>query len=347
MPWAQPSAVRTTTSDLYPALDRGARVVTLQQVFDAAPGEPMPLDLALQLGAAVAERVSVVHTAGRTVGAFDAARVRLSVDGRVYLAREATAPLAPELVVGEPATAASDVYAVAHLIHQMLTGSAPMSTVHVPPSRFNPKLDAEVDAVVLAALREAPEERPASVLALQAALEGLGEELGFKNDPQLLGRLAAKVLDAPGLGTDVPRTTKTIPVMSEWLKNPPSRSTIDGDEEDEMESDAAEPPSKRPVMLLAVGVAAVMAMVSTLIAVNLGSTSGPPPPTPIVPRTVPPPPEPPPVITAVAEPAAEKVEAPAPATTTVAAAPAAQQTPAAATTPATAPAQKKKHRKHR
>jgi hypothetical protein len=343
MLWAQPSAGRTTTADLYPALDRGARVVTLQQIFDAAPGEPMPLDLALQLGAAVAERVSVVHASGRTVGAFDAARVRLSVEGRVYLAREATAPLAPELVVGEPATAASDVYAVAHLIHQMLTGSAPMSTVHVPPSRFNPKLDAEVDAVVLAALREAPEERPATVLALQAALEGLGEELGFKSDPQLLGRLAAKVLDAPALGTEAPRTTKTIPVMSEWLKNPPSRSTIDGDEEDQMESEAAEPPSKRPVVLLAVLAAAVMAMVSTLIAVNLGSTTEPPAPTPIVPRTVAPPPAPAPApaVAAAAEPAPEKVETPPPATTPVVAAPAAK--PA---TPAPAPAPKPKH-KHR
>lgn len=338
MLWANPpSAVpRTTTADLYPALDRGARVVSLQQVFDAAPGEPMPLDLALQLGAAVAERVSVVHTAGRVVGALDASRVRLSVDGRLFLAREGGAALAPE----QPPTAASDVFAVAHLIHQMLTGSAPMSSVLVPPSRFNPKLDAEVDAVVLAALREAPEERPASVLALQAALEGLGEELGFKSDPQLLGKLAEKVLDVPALGADAPRTTKTIPVMSEWLKNPGSRTTFDGDEEDESPSEPTEPPSKRPVVLLAVLGLAAMAMVSTLIAVNLGGPSGPPPPTPIVPRSAAPAPAEPKVETAPAATTPAATTSPAPTVATPAAAAAPVAKPAS-------PAPKHKHRRHR
>ncbi len=158
---------RSTTNDLFPALDRSAQVATLQQLFDAHEGYAFPLGTALTLGAAIAERVAIIHTAGRFVGALDARRIRVSVDGRVSLARVGEGSVAPELLRGGSPSIASDVFAVAYLVHQLLTGSAPVPGIAVPPSRFNAQLDAEMDSVLLAALRDEPAERPASVMAVQ------------------------------------------------------------------------------------------------------------------------------------------------------------------------------------
>jgi hypothetical protein len=268
MPWAvHPSAVaRATTSELFPALDRSARIVTLQQLFDAAPGEAMPLALGLQLGAALAERVATIHAAGRSVGALDAARVRISVDGRVSLARTGETKLAPEATVSP----ASDVYSAAYLIHQMLTGTPPMPTVAVPPSRFNPQLDAELDAVMLASLREVPEERPASVLALQGALEGLGEELGLKSDPKVLGRIVEHLVEAPPAPAPaLPRPQPARPTLADqWLANPgPIRQLdADADEDDDEDTGAfARPEPTRPAPWMFAFGAALVAMLSTAV----------------------------------------------------------------------------------
>jgi hypothetical protein len=270
----QPGAVaRATTSELFPALDRSARVVTLQQLFDAAPGEALPLGLGLQLGAAVAERVALIHTAGRAVGQLDAARVRISVDGRVSLARHGEGAVAPELKPGGPGTLASDVYAVGYLCHQLLTGNAPMPSVLVPPSRFNPQLDAEVDAVLLAALRDVPEERPASVMALQAALEGLAEELGLKADPQGLGKIVEKLMET---GIKAPRRTvqstpALSPVADAWLESPGPLPAVEDDEEPDEELTSQTPQPKASWLIGTWAAAAVMMLFT---AVAMGVTGG-------------------------------------------------------------------------
>ncbi len=247
--------MRTSTAELFLGVTPPSEVASLQQLLDARRGEPMGLTMALDLGAAVAERVGALHASGRVLGAFDASRVRCNRDGRVALTREPSPPLAPELKRGEAGTVASDVYAVGHLVYQLLTGRTPAQAVaaeevsrlrEVPaPSRFNSRVDAELDAVVLAALRHEPSERPASVLALQAALDGVAEELELVPEPEEIGRLVAKVLDAqpmpaadalpvpvpsPGaavatsrLQTAVPRTSR--PVFPTVSPEPPDAET--------------------------------------------------------------------------------------------------------------------------
>jgi hypothetical protein len=232
----------------------------------------MPLDLGLQLGASLAERVATIHAAGRSVGALDAARVRISVDGRVSLARTGESKLAPDATLSP----ASDIYAAAYLIHQMLTGTAPLSTVAVPPSRFNPKLDAELDAVMLAALREAPEERPASVLALQGALEGLGEELGLKSDPKALGRLVEKLSEMPAppvLAKPPPAPAPARPSLADqWLANPGPIRRLDDYEDDEDTGAFTQPEPTGPAPWRFAFGAALVAMMSTAVLMTHGTT---------------------------------------------------------------------------
>jgi serine/threonine-protein kinase len=91
--------------------------------------------------------------------------------------------MAPELIAGGEVSAVADVYAIATILYEMLTGSTPFSG-HIstiltrqlsesvePPSRRAPTrgISSEVDRVVLRALAAAPVDRYQSVSALAAA----------------------------------------------------------------------------------------------------------------------------------------------------------------------------------
>jgi len=89
---------------------------------------------------------------------------------------------APEVVVGEPATAASDIYSLGVVMFRMLTGRHPAgqpddATLHTratgqfpAPSTLCPGLPAQVDAIVMRALAEAPMDRFASAAEMHAAV---------------------------------------------------------------------------------------------------------------------------------------------------------------------------------
>jgi hypothetical protein len=229
--------MRTTTADLFPAV-LAAEVVSLQVLLDRCRG--LPLEVALDIGAALAEHVGAVHAAGRLMGRLDASRVRVSRQGRVTLAREGGALLAPELLQGRAASVQSDVYAVAHLVYQLLTDRTPAEArrsaaagiggLLPPPSQFNSRVDPELDQVILAALRSEPSDRPASVLALQASIDGLFEEGGVVPSPEALGARVVGVLEWSPLA---PRASwpasaiatssfQTTPVPAAELLEPPS-----------------------------------------------------------------------------------------------------------------------------
>ena len=203
---------RLSTLDLFPALDLADREVSLERLLASAP---LPLEQALHLGAALAQRVAAIHASGRTVGLLDAQRVRISVSGQVSLTRAGVGALAPELEGGGSGTVASDIFAVGFMIHRLVTGQTP--ALDVAPSQLNPRLDAEHDPVLLAALRRAPDERPAAVLALQAALEGLAEELGLSADARGLGQRVERLLDA---APAVRQTLPPLPAADAWFANP-------------------------------------------------------------------------------------------------------------------------------
>src|SRR5581483_10735353 len=97
----------------------------------------------------------------------------------------------PEQVTGGPITTAADVYSLGAVLYKILTGASPhqfesgsaaqlisaISTGKIfPPSRLSPGLSADLDAIVMKALRKEPQERYSSVDAfaddLRAFLDG-------------------------------------------------------------------------------------------------------------------------------------------------------------------------------
>lgn len=94
--------------------------------------------------------------------------------------------IAPELLKGQPATSATDIYALGVMLYQIVTGRLPFvgDTPHVvayqhvnepppDPRRFNPNLSPPTAALLLQALAKDPRQRPASAVGLiQGLLRG-------------------------------------------------------------------------------------------------------------------------------------------------------------------------------
>src|SRR5437588_107227 len=92
--------------------------------------------------------------------------------------------LAPERALGQPATAASDRYALAVAAYELLVGERPFTADHfaalarahiedppMPASRSNPELPPALDEVLARGLAKHPEERYATARELVAAIE--------------------------------------------------------------------------------------------------------------------------------------------------------------------------------
>ncbi len=160
-----------------------------------APGVRERLALFLQIAAAVdyAHRNLVVHcdlkpgnilvTAAGAVKLLDFGIAKLLAPGSAsHLTQDGRRPFtpdyaSPEQVRGAPVTTATDIYGLGLILYELLTGSSPyqvqtqspaamVAAICVldpaPPSARNPRLDADLDAIVLKALRKEPAERYAS-----------------------------------------------------------------------------------------------------------------------------------------------------------------------------------------
>lgn len=77
--------------------------------------------------------------------------------------------IAPEVVAGQPATAASDVFGVGALLYALLTGNAPVAA-RVSPSSVHPDASGGIDALVERCLAADPGARYPNANAVSAAL---------------------------------------------------------------------------------------------------------------------------------------------------------------------------------
>lgn len=126
------------------------------------------------------------HDGTITVVDFGIARVLDEPDGEITAAGEFVGTpryVAPEQLAGLPATAATDVYAVGVLLHELLTGEVPFdrgsplatALAHrddpVPdPRTRRPEIPVHVATVVQRALAKSPDARFDSAAAMRAAL---------------------------------------------------------------------------------------------------------------------------------------------------------------------------------
>ncbi|HET6921532.1 MAG TPA: serine/threonine-protein kinase [Anaeromyxobacteraceae bacterium] len=98
--------------------------------------------------------------------------------------------LSPEQARGGPVGPRSDVFSLAAVLHELLTGRRfPAAAEAAPPSRSNPAVPPGLDAAVLGALARDPEARTPSAADLAGALEPFADPEGARSLARLLGEL--------------------------------------------------------------------------------------------------------------------------------------------------------------
>jgi serine/threonine-protein kinase len=157
--------------------------------------EDKAADIARQLcaGLAAAHQRGVVHRDLKPANVMldGAGRVRimdfgLAAAGRIDDVRAGTpAYMAPEQLLGREVTQRSDIFALGLVIYELFTGRRAYTATSIgelvnqhesrslaPPSEVVSAIDVAIDHVVLRCLDPDPERRPASALAVAAALPG-------------------------------------------------------------------------------------------------------------------------------------------------------------------------------
>lgn len=146
----------------------------------------IPLAVGLGIVREVAQLLERAHSAGHVHGALSAHAVWLSMSGEVWLEwHPRRSPVArslpPEVRAGETPTSAADVYALAALGYELLTGlsisrawaKAPL--VHLQdvasPRQFNSQVPPVVDELISLSLARHPADRPARIETLARTVE--------------------------------------------------------------------------------------------------------------------------------------------------------------------------------
>jgi serine/threonine protein kinase len=130
--------------------------------------------------------------------------------------------LAPEQAQGGPVDGRSDLYALGCVLYELLTGVPPfagdspvtVAAQHVteppePPSRRNPQIGADLEAVVLTALAKRPRDRYQSATAMAADLERAAADHATADLP-LPAWAAAPATDRRASPTDAPGSAPTV-----------------------------------------------------------------------------------------------------------------------------------------
>ncbi|MBE2197957.1 MAG: serine/threonine protein kinase, partial [Anaerolinea sp.] len=172
------------------------------EAYLAEAALPLSLTQAMTLFEQIAAALQFAHQKGTIHRDIKPANIMLDQQGHVYLADFGIAQIvggsrltqsgmttgtpafmAPEQVRGEAVTAAADIYALGVILYYMVTGQYPhqgdspltvmmnkVAQLPTPPTQFAPDLPLDVEAIILTALAQQPEERFADAATMAAAL---------------------------------------------------------------------------------------------------------------------------------------------------------------------------------
>ena len=159
--------------------------------------------------------------------AYDPGRSRLTGAGMLM---GTMAYLAPELIMGQPASVQSDLYALGVMLYEMTAGRPPfegdnaavlltnhLHAVVVPPSAYNPAIPPMLDALVVVLLEKEPARRPVSAAVVLARLDDIAQpapgDLPFVPEVP-----AASLLDSIARGRLVGRAEQLAQGTQFWLR---------------------------------------------------------------------------------------------------------------------------------
>ncbi len=138
--------------------------------------KPLSLVRAVEIACAVLEALIYAHELGVLHLNVEPANVMIgNVPMLMNFGVQPDCASVPELLAGMPADERTDIYCVGRLLYQMVTGAMPDD--RRIPSAINVRVDENLDAIILKALANNPDERYASALAMKEALQDyLGEK---------------------------------------------------------------------------------------------------------------------------------------------------------------------------
>jgi eukaryotic-like serine/threonine-protein kinase len=181
----------------------------------AETGEPVPIARALELAIQIAAGIGYAHRAGLVHCDVKPQNVIVTPDDRVKVADFGIARamsqastsaanrlwgtphyMAPEQAAGEPATPASDVYAIGVILFEMLTGHLPFDAETLPAlalkhmqeppppvSQFNPLVPVQLEQIVKKLLSKEPASRYRTAGQLERILRSYRDSAGQDTGP--------------------------------------------------------------------------------------------------------------------------------------------------------------------
>ena len=136
------------------------------------------------------ENIMVLNDGTVKVTDFGIARVATSTRTRTGVVKGTPYYMSPEQTKGQPLTGPSDIFSLGVVFYQLLTGRLPFTgdnkaaimyqTTMVdpePPTTYNPKIDADIVAIVDQALQKSLEQRYATAKQMGDDLRRVGQKL--------------------------------------------------------------------------------------------------------------------------------------------------------------------------
>ncbi len=218
---------------------------TLRFVLNAAEGQPLPLNEALTYLKSLSSELTALHTLGWAHTKLRPENIRLDRNGAIYLSGLFSAqrlgdnlphPAEPYAAPHEAVSPASDVYALACVLFEMLAGSLPAESPLPDLRELNPDVPEFLARTLPRALDENPESRISNAtefflticLAARVEVESIPERIQSGADIDPAGSSpTASLLDSWNyLPPIIPPPSATVRTLDREKRRPPILSWL-------------------------------------------------------------------------------------------------------------------------